>query len=129
MNLLEQLMLANKPVEYSSKHYEPVGKKIKDLTGQTFGKLTVTRGEYLYQKDYVECSCECGGTKKARVSSLLHKQTKSCGCIRQGGSKAKSERSRNSLEKLREEGVDVEPKLSKNSTLSKMYAYYGIAKK
>jgi hypothetical protein len=54
----------------------------RDLTGITFGKLTVLcispttyRGRKMW-----ECACTCGGVKSFRVSSLISGDAKSCGC-------------------------------------------------
>lgn len=61
--------------------------KLKDLKGQTFGRLTVlNRG-----KDYIckssmsvvwKCQCECGNILNVRSNQLLSGRTKSCGCFR-----------------------------------------------
>ena len=57
--------------------------KIRDLTGQTFGKLTVVsfagRGKSGYAKWL--CKCECGTEKAVRGTNLTSGLTKSCGCI------------------------------------------------
>lgn len=54
-----------------------------DLTGRRFGRLTVL---YLdrhvaYDDTYWVCECDCGNIKTIRQSSLLHGNTKSCGCM------------------------------------------------
>lgn len=59
-------------------------RKLKhDLTGQTFGRLTVIAphscGER--QMKYI-CQCECGNVKIVRPDSLLYGATKSCGCLK-----------------------------------------------
>ena len=59
--------------------------KIHDLTGQRFGKLTAIFG---YQKEHNEdywwhCKCDCGNIVDVRGYSLVHGDTKSCGCIKQ----------------------------------------------
>ena len=58
-------------------------KKIQDLTGQKFGRLTVIKrvenskhGHIMYL-----CQCECGKQKNIIASSLLSGHTKSCGCL------------------------------------------------
>ena len=66
---------------------ENINKMIKDLTGQTFNKLTV-----LYQNDpntitkcktsRWHCKCECGNEIDAGTSELIFGQKKSCGCIK-----------------------------------------------
>lgn len=57
--------------------------RIKDLTGQVFGRLTVLR---LYGKDKKgramwECQCECGNIKVAQSYLLTAGYTRSCGCL------------------------------------------------
>lgn len=50
-----------------------------DLTGKTFGRLTV-----LYYDDTEKkwvCRCACGNTKLTRTYSLTSGDTKSCGCL------------------------------------------------
>jgi len=61
--------------------------KFIDLTGQTFGKLTViSRAENVIRSSKPaimwECVCECGNTKNIQSQSLREGKTKSCGCIR-----------------------------------------------
>ena len=60
-----------------------INKKIKDLTGQKFGKLTVIglddRGT---RKTYWNCLCECGNIKSVRADSLQCGAIKSCGCLK-----------------------------------------------
>ena len=57
--------------------------KIRDLTGQTFGKLTVVNfaGIGNSRKAMWLCRCECGNEKTVVGSSLTSGLTKSCGCI------------------------------------------------
>lgn len=55
--------------------------KLRDLTGERFGRLTVkerapNRGQYVYWK----CVCDCGREVEARSHSLLNGSKKSCGC-------------------------------------------------
>lgn len=57
----------------------------KDLTGQTFERLTVieiaeTRGKR--KNIYWKCVCSCGNIFIASGSSMSRGSTKSCGCIR-----------------------------------------------
>lgn len=49
----------------------------KDLTGQKFGRLTVTK--YL-GSSYWECKCACGNVTKVFTGNLKQGNTKSCGC-------------------------------------------------
>ena len=57
--------------------------KIRDLTGQTFGKLTVVSfaGSNNRSKAMWLCKCECGNEKVIVGGSLTSGSTKSCGCI------------------------------------------------
>lgn len=55
-----------------------------DLTGKTFGRLTVrsksvTRGPS--NSTYWECVCECGGRSRATTHQLTHGKVVSCGCL------------------------------------------------
>lgn len=64
-----------------------MAKKIIDLTGQQFGKLTVLERA----EDYVtpkgkhqimwKCQCECGNTKNIRGVTLRNGKSTSCGCV------------------------------------------------
>lgn len=64
--------------------------KIKDLTGQKFGRLTVIEldeernTEYKKQRKYKTywiCQCKCGNVKSVNSSALIRGLTKSCGCL------------------------------------------------
>ena len=59
-----------------------------DLTGQRFGKLTVTA---LYKspkkKTMWTCKCDCGSTTLAQGGNLKNGHTSSCGCGRNGHNK------------------------------------------
>lgn len=86
-------------------------RRLKDLTGQRFGRLVVIRrGEDLYQKKGKHttgwlCQCDCGKTKTLAGQSLKAKNGKgvrSCGCLRAEtlpkiNSKPHGESSKNSL--------------------------------
>lgn len=55
----------------------------KDLTGQRFGRLTVL--EFVpndKRGSYWKCKCDCGKTGIYQGSSLLSKNTQSCGCLK-----------------------------------------------
>jgi hypothetical protein len=59
--------------------------RARDLTGRKFSLLTVIsrKEERNENKDVVwDCLCECGKTTTVSSRSLVHNQTKSCGCIR-----------------------------------------------
>jgi hypothetical protein len=64
----------NRPVEIkSSKH---------DLTGQHFGRLTVTKFSRMNNRLFWVCRCECGAERAYEQSKLKGGHTKSCGCSR-----------------------------------------------
>ena len=57
--------------------------KLKDLSGQRFGKLTVQgRGEddHRNQKVTWVCKCDCGAVKTIRGNDLVDGGVSSCGC-------------------------------------------------
>jgi hypothetical protein len=58
------------------------GGKIKDITGKTFGKMTVVAFAYVLPKlgAYWLCRCECGNEKVARGPALRKGSIVSCGC-------------------------------------------------
>lgn len=58
--------------------------KIKDLTGQKFGKLTALYKLHNINKQgaYWLCVCECGNITEVRGNHLSNGNIKSCGCYR-----------------------------------------------
>jgi hypothetical protein len=58
-------------------------KKIVDITGKKFGKLTVIRQEYIkHHRVYWLCKCDCGNEYIAKGERLKNGHTKSCGCYK-----------------------------------------------
>ena len=61
-----------------------------DLTGKTFGNLTVIERDWEYQKKnnyekpYWKCQCSCGNMHEVTTNLLRTGKTTSCGC-RKGG--------------------------------------------
>ena len=57
--------------------------RLKDLTGQIFGRLTVLNKDpkSTLQKTKWLCQCECGQQKSVRGSHLKSGKSKSCGCL------------------------------------------------
>lgn len=56
--------------------------KLKDLTGQRFGRLTVLkRVENIGRQTAWLCQCECGSTKIVTGSNLHGGKARSCGCL------------------------------------------------
>lgn len=58
------------------------GRKIPNLTGETFGLLKVAAyaGTSAAHRQMWDCTCECGGRVTVRVDHLLD-ATRSCGCL------------------------------------------------
>ena len=57
--------------------------RLRDLTGQRFGRLVVTNraslpGRHVHWK----CICDCGALTEVEASALSGGATKSCGCLR-----------------------------------------------
>jgi hypothetical protein len=57
--------------------------KIKDITGERFGKLVVIKsiGSDKYRKMWWLCQCDCGNQLKVSGCSLRKGVTQSCGCL------------------------------------------------
>lgn len=62
-----------------------MGKKVIDLTGNKYGKLTVL--EYINHSKW-KCKCECGNEIIVNGGNLRRLHTKSCGCLRGNDKKA-----------------------------------------
>lgn len=58
-------------------------KRLNDLTGQTFGYLTVIERDTSIEKNrpYYRCKCKCGNIKTVFGQFLVRGDTKSCGCL------------------------------------------------
>ena len=57
-------------------------KRVEDLTGRRFGKLTVTGfAPRIKGKVAFECRCDCGGTHIVIADYLRRGQVRSCGCL------------------------------------------------
>jgi hypothetical protein len=73
--------------------------KIIDLTGQEFGKLTAlskieTCPETINKRAIWECICQCGNKSVVPSYQLRSGKTKSCGCLRNGDSLKKYNKSK-----------------------------------
>jgi hypothetical protein len=65
-----------------------------DLTGKTFGRLTVIRkGLNRTTRTTWDCQCSCGKTVNIYSNSLITGKSKSCGCLRSELTSADTERS------------------------------------
>lgn len=66
-----------------------MARKLIDLTGRRFGRLTVVRRYGSYEDGTGHtiptwvCACDCGQLTIALGSALKQGNTKSCGCLRQ----------------------------------------------
>ena len=59
-----------------------MGRKVIDLTGQKFGKLTVLlRVENMGTQPTWLCKCECDNTTEVQGGNLKNGHTTSCGCF------------------------------------------------
>lgn len=58
-------------------------KRFQDLTGSTFGMLSVLRfhGKDKYSHNLWLCKCQCGKTTIVETRALKTGKTKSCGCL------------------------------------------------
>lgn len=55
--------------------------KLTDLTGKTYGHLTVVKESHRKNgRRYWECLCDCGKAHTVATASLTSGNTKSCGC-------------------------------------------------
>jgi hypothetical protein len=61
-----------------------------DLTGQTFGRLTVIERDSSRNGTYFLCQCTCGNLKSIKSNDLKRGSTLSCSCLRSETSKNKS---------------------------------------
>lgn len=54
-----------------------------DITGETFGRLTVIKSLNLNKRNQVIwlCGCECGKQKEVITTNLITSVVKSCGCL------------------------------------------------
>lgn len=60
------------------------GRTAEDLTGRRFGKLTVIRRiENKYNRTCWLCQCDCGNETEATEDSLMYRNVRSCGCLKQ----------------------------------------------
>lgn len=98
----------------------PKGRFAKDLTGQTFGLLTVARRAPNYisktgQEAVWHCHCECGNELDVRAGQLRSGHTKSCGCFQKKGRRKIQHRSRWSNNKALRSMVEHEAPLYKSA--------------
>jgi len=68
--------------KYCSKDCKNGNAPYDDLTGQTFGRLTVIDKHSIRYRHHIlwNCSCSCGNSITVRSDALKSEKTKSCGC-------------------------------------------------
>jgi hypothetical protein len=59
-----------------------MGRAIRDITGQEFGRLTAMHRLNKRGPGWWECLCACGDVVKVRLNALTSGSTQSCGCSR-----------------------------------------------
>lgn len=71
-----------------------MGRKLIDLSGRRFGRLTVIRKAERHAEGTWkwECACDCGGSKVCRGYSLVRGDTRSCGCLQREHSRPTARR-------------------------------------
>jgi hypothetical protein len=94
----------------------------KDLTGQIFGRLTVTGIHQWGDKSTWHCVCECGGKSIVRSANLLSGLTKSCGCLRDVARRANK---KHGMARTRVYGIWVGMVHRCTSPKCKLYPLYG----
>ncbi len=67
-----------------------MGRKLIDLTGQRFGRLTIIkRMENKNGHPWWLCKCDCGNEKCVSGDNLRNGSTQSCGCLKSKGNNLK----------------------------------------
>lgn len=85
--------------------------KIKDITGQRFGRLVVTG---YAEKGHYNCICDCGNIRKVLRQNLVSGKQVSCGCYAKD--RTKERMSKHGMTKT---PLYIEPKIGNNQSLRK----------
>lgn len=90
--------------------------QVHDLTGQTFGKLTVVDRAPNNKRNRAmwNCVCQCGRSCLVLGSNLIQGKTHSCGCMVRKHGKARKERLYNIWKGMRQRCRDTNSKDYKN---------------
>lgn len=100
------------------------GAKIKDRTGQRFGRLVVKK--YVGDKKWL-CLCDCGNEYIARADSLMAGKCKSCGCLKEEISPYKSIHNKTEYQRLYRIWRAMKERCYREKCVSyKMYGAKGI---
>lgn len=99
-----------------------MGRKINDLTGKKFGKLTVIKycGTVNHKATF-ECLCECGNTKVIQGVLLSNGHTRSCGCLAENN----TDQTKHGMSKTHIYGVWCTMKSRCYNKNSQHYSLYG----
>lgn len=101
-------------------------KKVHDLTGQKFGRLTVIGlDDRNSRKTYWVCRCDCGTIKTARSDGLISGRIKSCGCLKKEQDKINLVRNGHNLSGTRLYSIWQGIKARCNNIHSLCYSRYG----
>lgn len=69
--------------------------RLKDLTGQRFGRLVVlSRAPNDGRRTVWNCRCDCGETKPIRAEGIMCGDSKSCGCLKADKARARAKHGR-----------------------------------
>ena len=85
-----------------------------DLTGQRFGRLTVTRYDHSeHDGAHWLCKCDCGTEKVIMQNNFIYGQTRSCGCLANEMRAARAEHMRQGRKPKKEPVKVKKPKTEK----------------
>ena len=59
-----------------------MGRPRRDILGQTFGRVTVTKDLEGGKNPQVKCRCACGKVFTADKHNVIRGNTQSCGCLK-----------------------------------------------
>lgn len=99
--------------------------KIKDRTGQKFGRLTALYRLHNYHKQgtYWLCVCDCGNIAEVKSSKLGIGHTKSCGCLQKETVSKLNVKHKKANTRLYKLFIDMKKRCYNQN--SKSYKYYG----
>jgi len=100
------------------------GRRCEDITGHTFGRLTVVEfSGYRDRYRYWKCLCDCGLTKTVQETHLRNSHTQSCGCLRL--ERATASNTTHGMAKSREYACWLNMKNRCNNPKHQVYHQYG----
>lgn len=79
-------MFGGKKMEEKKLTDSGIKKRIKDLSGEKFGMLTILKFSHTKNnRSYWLCHCDCGKNKIVSANNLKYGTTKACGCLKNKG--------------------------------------------